>query len=692
MKYVKAYHSWDLVKIAVLFGAYFITARIGLSLDAVSGFATLVWAPTGIALAAFLVLGYRFWLGIALAAFLVNLVTGAPLFVALGIATGNTLEALLGAYLLKRFVGFHNSLERINDVLGLVVFAAIISTMVSATIGVSSLLLGDVVSPSSYFQTWIAWWMGDMLGALVVAPFLLIWSRRPRAPQPGQFTEALILTGLLLGISSFVFRGFGWIGIASFPFTYVIFPVLILIALRFGQRGSVTATFVVVLIAIWGTIEGLGPFAGQRLSQSLLFLQSFMGITAATFMIMSAAISERKKSEARLQESEVRFRNMADTAPVIIWVAAADGTCVYLSKQWHTFTGQPEKLGLGLGWSNPIHPEHNKTSLKLFTDAHKKRIPFSIEYRLKRKDGQYRWVLHSGLPKLDTDGNFDGYIGTIIDIEDVLYSRKLEKRIVQLTQQRTELVALNKAKDEFIAIASHQLRTPATGVKQFVGMLLEGYSGKLTSKQRSLLERAYESNERQLQVVSDLLRIASVDADNVLLKREPVDLLSLTQDILRETAPTLAMRQQEVTFMHDKGSFIASLDKDKVRMVLENIIDNASKYTFPGKKIEVKLTKRKNNYALSVMDEGVGIAKKDLNKLFKKFSRVDNPLSITGGGTGLGLYWTKKVVDLHGGSITVTSKLEQGSTFTINFPNTRHSSNQSLKGFTYTRLQQKPPS
>src|SRR4030095_9871766 len=123
-------------KLAILIIAYFVTARIGLSLDAVGGFATLVWPPSGIALAALLIFGYRYWPGITIAAFLVNLVTGAPPLVALGIAVGNTLEPLLGAYLLNRFTGLHHSLDRLKDVIGLVVFAAIVSTSVSATIGV----------------------------------------------------------------------------------------------------------------------------------------------------------------------------------------------------------------------------------------------------------------------------------------------------------------------------------------------------------------------------------------------------------------------------------------------------------------------------------------------------------------------------------------------------------------------------
>src|SRR5437879_6083404 len=147
--------------ILTLFAIYFSTARLGLSLDAVSRFATLVWLPSGMALAALLLFGYRLWPGILIGAFLVNLFNGAPLVVAVGIGIGNTLEALVGTYLLKR-KGFSHSLDRLRDVLVLVLLAIPVSALISATIGVSSLFLGKVIAFSSYYPTWQAWWVGDM--------------------------------------------------------------------------------------------------------------------------------------------------------------------------------------------------------------------------------------------------------------------------------------------------------------------------------------------------------------------------------------------------------------------------------------------------------------------------------------------------------------------------------------------------
>ncbi|MDO8452599.1 MAG: MASE1 domain-containing protein, partial [bacterium] len=165
-----------LFKSVLLFAVYFAAAKVGLSLDAVSGFAALIWAPTGIALAALLILGIKYWPAIFLAAYFVNFSTGAPLLVAAGMGVGNTLEAVVAAYLLKKFINIETFLDQLKDVFYLIFLAALFSTAISATIGVASLYLGGIVPVSKLVDTWTAWWMGDMLGDLIVLPLIIAWS------------------------------------------------------------------------------------------------------------------------------------------------------------------------------------------------------------------------------------------------------------------------------------------------------------------------------------------------------------------------------------------------------------------------------------------------------------------------------------------------------------------------------------
>jgi PAS domain S-box-containing protein len=227
---------------------------------------------------------------------------------------------------------------------------------------------------------------------------------------------------------------------------------------------------------------------------------------------------------------------------------------------------------------------------------------------------------------------------------------------------------MDKMKDEFISIASHQLRTPATGVKQYVGMLLEGYAGTLTPKQLNMLKNAYESNERQLRIVDDLLRVAHIDAGRVRLNMQNVDICLLLRDIVREQSKKIRERKQKVTIKQSTGNIYVRMDVNRMRMVFENLIDNASKYSPERATITVEISSTAKHVTVRVRDEGVGIEKADREKLFKKFSRVNNPFSQLVGGSGLGLYWAKKIVDLHKGKISVSSRPGKGSTFKVEIP------------------------
>lgn len=235
-------------------------------------------------------------------------------------------------------------------------------------------------------------------------------------------------------------------------------------------------------------------------------------------------------------------------------------------------------------------------------------------------------------------------------------------------QRFQHLIELNQAKDEFISIASHQLRTPATGVKQYVGMLLEGMFGELTEPQKELLMKAYESNERQLKIVSDLLKVARVDAGKVVLKKAEADIGVLLKDIVGEQRAIAKRRGQVINLALDEGDVSAWVDRDAIRMVFENLIDNASKYSENGTEIQVQMKVKSAVIVVRIADKGVGISEADLVKLFEKFSRIHNPLSTHAGGSGLGLYWAKKIVDLHNGTIEVASKKSEGTEFTVTLP------------------------
>ena len=293
-----------LAQVAAVAVVYALAARAGLTLDAVSGFASLIWAPTGIALAATLLAGLRIWPGVFVGAFVANLLTGAPALAAAGIATGNTLEAVVAAYALRSLPGFRVALDGLRDVLALIVFAALLSTMISATIGVASLYLAGLVPSEKLGETWRTWWVGDAIGALLVAPLILVWMGRPPPYNSARrFIEAAALVFALVTACLAVFIVPGAQAGGPPRQVYLFFPLLMWAAIRFCQRGAVTATAVVSAFAIAGTVLGHGPFIQPTLHDSLFALQTFIGITGATFLVLGASVSERERSRDQLRDA-----------------------------------------------------------------------------------------------------------------------------------------------------------------------------------------------------------------------------------------------------------------------------------------------------------------------------------------------------------------------------------------------------
>jgi signal transduction histidine kinase len=290
-------------EIAIVLGLaaiYFAAGKLGLSLAFVHANATAVWPPTGIALAAFLFLGPRVWPGVLIGAFLVNATTAGSVLSSAGIAVGNTLEGLVAAFLVERYANGRRAFERLQDVFAFAVLAALISPLVSATIGVTTLCATGYAAWTDFGPIWLTWWLGDAGGALVVAPLLIIWANDPHPPtldrgrtfELAAFALALAFTALIVfgGVSPFAGR--------SYPTTYLAFPVLVWAAFRFGPGLAAIALVTLSGAAIWGTLRGLGPFGNVPPNEALLLLQAFTGVTAVMTLALAAAEVELRRAEA----------------------------------------------------------------------------------------------------------------------------------------------------------------------------------------------------------------------------------------------------------------------------------------------------------------------------------------------------------------------------------------------------------
>jgi PAS domain S-box-containing protein len=427
------------------------------------------------------------------------------------------------------------------------------------------------------------------------------------------------------------------------------------------------------------SLSGVESHEVDHLGNHKVFRNSLVGFVERGKLVRAWGtqqdITAQTEAQTRLRQSEERLSLALQASRLGMW-------------EWHVVTDElmwadELKKMFGLKPSEKItykkyirlvHPLDRERTEAVVQNAMKTGQEYSVEHRTIWPDGSVHWLLGQGKAFIE-GGRAVRMIGTVLNIDDRKKAEadnrrteRLKAANVILRAQRQQLVDLNNSKDEFISVASHQLRTPATGVKQYIGMLLQGYCGKLTRDQRAFLEVAYESNERELQIIDNLLKVAQVDAGKVVLAKTKVDITALISKVLQDQASTFEARQQQVEFIKPRSHVMAHADSHHLFMVLENIVDNASKYSPEGKTIIIRLMADHRQVRIAVEDHGVGIAEEDIQRLFQKFSRIDNPLSTQVGGTGIGLYWAKRIIDLHGGTIDVVSKASHGSIFTITIP------------------------
>jgi len=290
--------------------AYFIAGKLGLRLALINASATAIWPCSGIAIAALLLLGLRVWPAIFVGAFFVNITTAGTIATSLAIASGNTLEALAAAYLVLHSAGGRNAFQRSQNIFRFALFAGILATAISATLGSTTLVVSGLAPWSSFAAIWSTWWLGDAVGAVIVTPLILLWVENPRmAWTRRQILELVFLFGGLFLTAWSVFGNGLHSVVRNYPFEYLCFPFLIWAAFRFGRRKAATAIAVLAVIATWGTLHGFGPFVRVSQNTSLLLLQSFMGIAALTAMVLAAESTEHRHAEEHV-------RHLADSDPL----------------------------------------------------------------------------------------------------------------------------------------------------------------------------------------------------------------------------------------------------------------------------------------------------------------------------------------------------------------------------------------
>ncbi|MCT7949982.1 MASE1 domain-containing protein [Ancylothrix sp. C2] len=450
-----------LIKVALIAIAYVIGGKIATSIPGVKLLGSSVWPPAGISQAALILFGSRFWPGVALGAFLYDVIDLKPsLFFGVGAALGAGLQAFVAASLLRHFK-FRPAFDRLIDVVKFVIFSALISTQISCTLGAMRLALSGLIPWSEYWQVRWNWFLGDAMGIIIFTPLILILSQSPAQlnTQPLSRKQAIfhqikiwIWLFFLISVSWLVFGSKSEGNLSHYPLEYLPFPLIIWSAIQFGQRGTVLGAFIVSSIAIWGASQGGGPFITktQNNAEAILFLQAFMGVITITSLLLAATVAERASAEDSLRQSEIKYRELVEKAGSIILKLDRQGNITFLNEFAQTFFGYNEIDLLGKSAIGTLLPEFDMAgkNLKIMLEniLSNPRYYQQNENENMRKNGERVWVSWANQAFFDADNNLTELLCIGTDITDrrraeialQQLNEQLESRVKERTQALTE--------------------------------------------------------------------------------------------------------------------------------------------------------------------------------------------------------------------------------------------------------------
>ncbi|HTY56830.1 MAG TPA: MASE1 domain-containing protein [Candidatus Binataceae bacterium] len=641
---------------AGVFVAYFLTGKLGLRLATVHPSATAVWAPSGIALAACLLVGSWIWPAILLAAFLVNLTTYGSFATSMAIGVGNTLEALTAAYLIQRYARGASVFNRAGDAFRFIFFAAVLSTMLSATIGVSSLCLGGYAKWSNYGWIWFTWWMGDATGDLIITPLLLLWARGPTVPwDRSKIFEATIFSVIVVLLAGAMFGGISptWAGHA-----FLIIPILLWAAFRFGPRATATVVFFLSIVAIAGTLNSIGPFIQHyRPHESVLLMQAFIALIGTSNLVAAIEVAERR----RLDEARWRLAAIVESSEDAILVCSPAMQITAWNTGAERMYGFTAAEAIGKPLSMMIPPERTDEPANVVARINNGETIAPFETVRRRKDGSLVDVSISVSPARDSHGQIVAISSTARDITHLKQARE-EREALLLSERAARETAetANRAKDEFLAMLGHELRNPLHSITLATQLLDRP---EHLEKARGIISRQGQHVSR---LVDDLLDAARVTSGRIVLNRTPINLAALVAESVASLRETGQLKNH--TLDTELETVWVDGDRDRLSQVVANLLGNAIKYTPLGGKITVRV-KERAEAVIEVQDDGAGIAPEILPSVFELFSRGQFGLHRSPAGLGIGLTLVKRIAELHGGRAQAASAGPgRGSTFTVALP------------------------
>ena len=661
---------------------YFLGAELGLSLASLHENVTPVWPPTGIAIASLLIFGSRVWPGVFTGALAANLLTSIPVASALGIATGNTLEALVAWFLLQRTKRWDKSFGSVRDVMTFVVYAAVLAPLVSATIGSFSVCFGDPTRWNDFWWLWLTWWMGDGFGALIVSPLFLSWSSS-RQIDPRDMPELGSLFVLLVIVVLIVFAGWFPGPVKTYPLAYLSLPCLLWAAVKFDQRIVTIAIVLMAGVAVWGAKHGFGPFVQANENVGLLLLISFVGTSTLMTLLVAAVTTERRVAEeekwrlaSQLELHRKRVEDIVAHVPGVVWEAwgkpdAGNQRIDFVSSHVEKMLGYSEEEWLSTPnfWLTIVHPDDKERAAAEAAAIFASGKGGSSRFRWMHKDGREVWVEAQSIVVCDESGPV-GMRGVTMDITTAVKAEIERADLLQReSHARQQAEEASRLKEEFLATVSHELRTPLNAVVGWSRLLR---SGQLDADGKSHAVEVIERNAAaQRQIIEDLLDVSRIVTGKLRISTQPVDLLLVIHAAIDAVRPAAEAKEIKIVTHVEAPDVIVRADIERLQQVFWNLLANAVKFTPAGGTVNVSLERKDSLAEIRIEDTGPGVPADFLPHIFERFSQADGSSTRKHGGLGLGLAIVRHLIELHGGTVSAANRGEKGGAIlTVRLPAT----------------------
>jgi PAS domain S-box-containing protein len=485
-------------RVVVLVALYFLGGLVGKETTFLSGSVALVWPPAGIALAAILLFGYRFWPGVALGAVLFSFMNGMPFgFFTLGTAIGNTMGAIVCAYLLKKIINFDNAMERIRDVTGYIGLACFLGTTVNALFNVVSLAYSGAVAWDNLFSTTLVWWVPNALAGLVVAPFIITWASPSAIRWNAKLiAEAIICGAGLVGGTLISFNSWFVYGIQNYPLAYLPFPFLVWGALRFGQRGATTGTLLVSALAIYSLVRGIGPFVTNTETDSLMLIGSYIGILAVNNMLLAAAAAERRAAERAVSESEKRFRAVVEDQTDLICRFKPDGLLTFVNEAFCRFHGKSSAELIGTNFFQTLSEEDAAVPLSYINSLPADQPVVSFDHRLHSPDDREVWHQYRVRRLFEEKGDTREFQAVIQDITQRKRSeqalRASEEKYRSLIDHIPDVVWTADSNRDLIYISGNVGKVLGFGFEEFLDLDRQFWMDRIHPEDAARVSQAYQ--------------------------------------------------------------------------------------------------------------------------------------------------------------------------------------------------------